>query len=84
MRNARTPRNTKAGYSPHFPALNEWQKMSESEQGTLINKMEAVRRQNSRIFIALAQLLGLQSRRRYLRLVGFEGRLRQSSTIVVE
>jgi hypothetical protein len=40
------------GSSPQFPALSEWQKMSESEQDTLINKMEAVRRRNSRIFIA--------------------------------
>jgi hypothetical protein len=41
------------GSSPQFPALKEWQKMSESEQDTLINKMAAVRRRNSRIFIAL-------------------------------
>jgi hypothetical protein len=41
------------GYSPHFPTLNEWQKMSESEKGTLINRMEAIRRRSTRIFMAL-------------------------------
>ncbi len=38
------------GSTPPFPAFDEWEKMSESEQDALIARMEAVRRRNSRIY----------------------------------
>ena len=45
------------GSAPSFPAFDEWQKMSESEQDALIDRMEAVRRRQTlkvRILIGLA------------------------------
>lgn len=43
-------------FGPTFPAFNEWEKMSESEQDALIARMERARRRSdslSGVFIAI-------------------------------
>jgi hypothetical protein len=44
------------GSTPRFPAFDEWQRMSESEQDAFISRLEAARRRRS---LVLRILLGL-------------------------
>jgi hypothetical protein len=45
------------GATPQFPAIDDWQKMSETEQDALLARMESARRRGTllyRLLIALA------------------------------
>lgn len=45
------------GATPQFPAIDDWQKMSEAEQDALLARMESARRRGAlfyRLLIALA------------------------------
>jgi hypothetical protein len=45
------------GSAPQFPAIDDWQKMSETEQDALLARMEAARRRVAllyRLLIAIA------------------------------
>ena len=45
------------GATPQFPAIDDWQKMSETEQDALLARMESARRRGAllyRLLIALA------------------------------
>lgn len=45
------------GSTPQFPAFDDWQRMSETEQDALLSRMEAARRRGAiayRLLVALA------------------------------
>ncbi len=44
-------------FGPTFPAFDEWEKMSESEQDALIASMESARRQSAILFGVLITVL---------------------------
>jgi hypothetical protein len=44
-------------FTPQFPAFDNWQKMSESEQDALLARMERARRRRGGLFRLLAAVL---------------------------
>lgn len=46
-----------ARFAPRFPAFDEWQKLSESDQDALIARMERARRRNDSLSAVLFAIL---------------------------
>ena len=42
---------------PSFPAIQEWQRMSESDQDALLDRIETVRRRRRRLHVVLIGLV---------------------------